>query len=145
MRKIILITAVSAFCFLSCKKNDSSSPPITKKDILTTGSWKLTAAVSDENGDGTYEINDYKEFEACFTDNVYTFKTDNTVVLDEGGSKCDDSDPQSITSTWQLVNNDTNIVIDVDTYLIQELSNSKLIVKLVYTGLGNSVLTFNKK
>jgi len=145
MKKILLFIAVSAFCFTACKKNDTSSPPTTKKDILTSGSWKLTAVVSDEDGDGTYEFDDYKEFEACFIDNSYTFKSDYTLIFDEGASKCEDTDPQSFTSSWSLTNNDTNLVIESDTYVIQELTSTKLVAKLTYGGPGSSLVTFSKK
>jgi len=82
MKKIILMV----LCYLlivagpSCKK-DESDKPVSKTDLLTSGSWKFTALHEDEDGDGVFERDVYSQFEACFKDNYYTFKTNGQFEL----------------------------------------------------------------
>jgi hypothetical protein len=54
-------------------------------------------------------------------------------------------DPQSDTALWQLINNEKDIILGVDTYSIVELSNTKLQVKLMYEDNRSSQVTFTKR
>jgi hypothetical protein len=127
----------------ACKKDDKKA--LSKSDYLTAGKWMITAAVSDEDGDGVYEINDFADFEDCFKDNFITFHGDGKVVLDEGETKCVSTDPQSETDFWQLTNNESSLVIDSDTYSIEQLDANLLVVKLSYGGNISSKVTFSKR
>ena len=44
----------------ACKKDDEAAPA-TKTNFLTTGTWVLSAVTSDDDGDGTYETNDFAD------------------------------------------------------------------------------------
>src|SRR5215216_255299 len=101
MKKVILLHAIIAMLFISsCKKEDNK--PQTKTDYLTSGTWIVTAVTSDEDGDGTYETNDFVDFDECYRDNFYTFHSDGKWEQNEGATKCDDADPQTNTALWQL-------------------------------------------
>jgi len=141
-----LKTTITATCLIfllaACNKKDHT---VSKTEMLTTGSWKLTGAESDDDGNGTYETNDYAIFPACFTDNFYVFKTGGQLVMDEGVSKCDQMDPQTETSSWSFVANETELVIDADNYEIKVLNNTTLKLKLDYGAGRSSQITFIKR
>ena len=143
MKKIISLAFIIMIAIFSCKKEDTK--PVTKSDFLTSGTWAVTDVVSDDDGDGTYETHDFPDFEACYRDNIYTFHSDGKWEMNEGASKCDPGDPQSDTALWQLINNEKDIILGVDTYSIVELSETTLRVKLMYDDIRSSQVTFTKR
>jgi hypothetical protein len=140
--KKILIFSIVLMAMNACKKDDAK--PQSKSDMLTSGTWKLTAAVTDQDGDGTFETNEYDGFDACFTDNVWSFNTNGSAVVDEGATKCDPSDPQVQTDSWQLTNSETNLSFAGDTYLVEQLDANTLILKLSFGATSSSKVTFTK-
>ncbi len=145
MKKTIFVFAATFFLFFipACKKEKEKTQ--SKTELLTTGSWKITAAVSDNDGNGSYETNDFASFPTCFVDNIFTFKTNGQLELDEGPTKCDILDPQVETVTWQFANNEANIVVDSDTYDLTELNTSTFKIKENLSGGRSSVVTFTKR
>jgi len=143
MKKTISLFAAALILFFipACKKDKAQS----KTELLTSGSWKITAAVSDDDGNGSYETDDFAFFPPCFKDNFLSFSINGQVVQDEGLTKCDVTDPQTETSTWSFSNNEMNITIDADTYDLMELNNSTLKVKQNLSGGRSSVVTLTKR
>ena len=71
MKKTFFLPALFlVLLVISCNKKDST---MSKTQLLTSGSWRLTAVVADEDGNGTYETDDFASFPDCFKDNYYTF------------------------------------------------------------------------
>lgn len=140
--KKIFVVSIALIAMYSCKKDDAK--PVSKSDMLTSGTWKITAAVTDADGDGTFETNEYASFDACFTDNIWSFNTNGSAVMDEGPTKCDPTDSQVQTDSWQLTNNETNLSFAGDTYLVEQLDANTLILKLSYGANSSSKVTFTK-
>ncbi|MBO3273023.1 hypothetical protein J4D97_20400 [Hymenobacter defluvii] len=46
----------------------------------------------------------YTDEPACLRDNVYQFQTDGVCVLDEGATRCEETNPQTRTGTWAQSN-----------------------------------------
>ena len=145
MKKTIFLFTAAFFLFFTpaCKKDKDKTQ--SKTELLTTGSWKVTASVTDNDGNGTYETNEFALFPACFVDNIFTFKTNGQLELDEGPTKCDVMDPQIETVAWQFTNNEMNIMVDSDTYDITELNTTTFKIKENLSGGRSSVVTFTKR
>lgn len=145
MKKTIFLFTAAFFLFFTpaCKKDKDKTQ--SKTELLTTGSWKVTASVTDNDGNGTYETNEFALFPACFVDNIFTFKTNGQLELDEGPTKCDVMDPQIETVAWQFTNNEMNITVDSDTYDITELNTTTFKIKENLSGGRSSVVTFTKR
>lgn len=147
MKKCMLLAALPVlFLFTACDKTDPIEPtPSIKESFLTDGSWKVTASVSDEDGNGTYETDDFATFPACFRDDFFVFKTNRQFEMNEGLTKCDPSDTQTELGTWQLKNNENDLMIDTDIYPLMELTNTTLKWREEGPGNTSSIVTMTKR
>lgn len=80
----------------------------------------MTAVIADENANNIYETDRLATFSDCFRDNFYTFRSKGELELNEGHIKCDHGDPQTETSTWQLTQNETQLLFGADEYKLEE-------------------------
>jgi hypothetical protein len=129
---------------LQCKKNDDEKV-VSKTELLTTGSWKLTAVMADEDANGTYETDEFASFSDCFKDNYLTFPPNGNLESNEGPTKCSPSDPQTETATWTLTQNETHLKVNGDELKLEELTISRLNLKESYSGGRSSLVTFTKR
>ncbi|WP_395050553.1 lipocalin family protein [Flavobacterium sp.] len=126
MKNTLLITVLS-ITFFSCSKdpvNDSS-----KLDALTTGTWKLTGSMTDYEKDGVFEENTYAMLSGCIKDNIYTFQSDGSSIIDEGPTKCYSNAPQTVTSSWSFSDNQTRIQFGGVNYQIEALTTTTFSLK----------------
>lgn len=77
--------------------------------LLTQAVWKYDTSGLDLNGDGKIDYPDTVA-QPCFKDNTYQFKTDSTVIVDEGATKCDTAAPQTATYSWTISNSNPPIL-----------------------------------
>lgn len=120
------LALIFALSLGACSKNgDKKSNTV----LLTQAAWKYQIAGLDADANGSVDIED-TDYEACDKDDVTTFKTDNTGVVDEGSLKCDPTDPQTETISWQFTNGEKEIIIDGVTLKILSLDDNNLKVYL---------------
>lgn len=137
--KFPLFLLICFFIVSSCKKD------ISRTELLTSGKWKIIAIQASFLG----MTNDaYAELEDCEKDNFISFKTDKTVEIDEGATKCNPDDPQiRIEGHWNMFENDTKIQLDSIDYNILELTDRKFKINGSVIELGFLIsieLTFGK-
>ncbi|MCC6287535.1 MAG: hypothetical protein IT249_06595 [Chitinophagaceae bacterium] len=102
--KLISVFAiVFSLSISSCKKDKNEDTQPTKKELLSN-SWKITDI---QASDGTSIIGLPVPEITCFKDNIFTMKSDNSYVIDEGAVVCSNS--YAGTGTWALTSNDTKI------------------------------------
>lgn len=108
-RHVLIIPLFAALLFLAvfigCSKSSSSSGG-DRKTLIVQASWKYDTAGFDLHKHGVIDIGD-TSIKACVRDNTYTFKKDSTGVMDEGASKCNPADPQTVPFTWKLTHHDS--------------------------------------
>lgn len=113
MKKItahVIAVIGMALIMHSCSKENASNA--SKTQLLTQKSWRLTGARSQING-GLWN-DDFAIGLPCVKDNIWTFTTAGTYIVEEGATKCNGTDPQVISSgTWVFTNNETNLVADI--------------------------------
>jgi hypothetical protein len=134
----LIITTLVVMLLTACSKKDKI---LTKTDMLTSGGWILTAVIADNDGNGSYETNEFINFFDCYTDNIWMFKSNGKLELHEGISKCYAEDPQTIETNWQLTNNETTLVINTDSYTVEELNSTTLKMKQALSGNRSSRIT----
>ena len=98
MNKLLLSTLLcfTTLFFTNCNKNDN--PPPSNTDHITRSAWRFDKAMS-----GSTDVSGFVN--ACYKDNVMTFLANGNGTLDEGASKCNGSDPQTVNFTWNFTNN----------------------------------------
>lgn len=114
-RPIITVLAAASI-IAACKKNDNPTNVAPQKPTVTqtqlTGSATTSAAVTSRNWkvtkvtvqglDATHTF-----FKSCELDNIYTLRSDFTLKMDEGATKCNDNDAQTQDGTWGLNSDNT--------------------------------------
>lgn len=147
-RKVGLALAMVLLIGASCQKSgeNSSNSSKSKTQLLTQKNWKIVAhtvnPAVDLNGDGTADSDVFATvYEACNKDDIYSFETNGTGTVDEGPTKCDDTDPQSTPIQWLFKSSETVIqinqgVVSLDFNLV-ELTESTL--KVSYTQSNGTV------
>ncbi|UYZ61971.1 hypothetical protein [Hymenobacter weizhouensis] len=117
MKKISLLSLtafVALSTFTGCKKDDKEDPKpqVTKTDVITAKNWRVSADIAEFNG-RTFDLYaDPTVYEPCRKDDFAKFNTDKTVKFDEGISKCDPTDPQTVTENWEFTSNETKILFN---------------------------------
>ncbi len=107
MKQIILAACVVvvAISFSACKKGGGSAK--TKTDLLVQAAWKYDNAALDADRNGTPDAPVPPGFlQSCDLDNTITFNANGTGVVDEGGTKCVSTNPQTAPFTWGLKDNE---------------------------------------
>ncbi|MCO6495135.1 MAG: hypothetical protein J5I91_05580 [Bacteroidetes bacterium] len=151
---LILISAftISTFYLTSCKKDkkeeekkETPKPP-TNEELVMANTWKITKFMS--QGIDVWNNNVFPIFESCQKDNTYQFQKDNLLLIDEGETKCDSADAQTMEGAWYMVGKD-KMFIDVvflsDTADIISVSKSQLVLKANVESFGvEGEITFNK-
>ena len=133
---VLLLAMTAVTTFVACKKDKDNPAGKTKTELLTTGSWKMTAFTTnpadDFDGDGDLETNYFDYIPGCVKDDITTFKTNGTADVDEGATKCDPLDPQTESITWSFTNNETKVEIDGAEYTLVELTATTIKVSDTY-------------
>ncbi|HZK08665.1 MAG TPA: lipocalin family protein [Bacteroidales bacterium] len=135
---MLLLLMGGLVTFSSCKKDDDDSPSKTK---MISGKKFFAKAMKIEPGvstPGGVTITDLYPFLLdCVKDNYTTFSENGTFIDDEGATKCEPGDPQTINGTWEFMNDETQLKQtygnEYQIYNIVELTNS--VLKLSFSQL----------
>lgn len=99
-----VLVLVIAATFSSCKEDEDKAAE-AKAKLTNVNEWKLVSLKV-----GTSDV----PVEPCVGDNVFRFDPNNEYTMDEGATKCDPADPQTMTGEWSLTSNGEGLVITVD-------------------------------
>lgn len=103
MKKYVLTALAIGTIIYGCKKDDDDKD-VTKERVsfVTSATWKYDTVGIDTNKDGKPDQALPSSFalQKCETDNTITFKSDSTGVLNEGATRCNTGDPQTVPFTW---------------------------------------------
>lgn len=126
---ILLFVAFSCITGCSKDKDEDAPPEKTNTELISTGTWKFsTATVSGINVAGFIQN--------CQKDNTMTFQANGNGALDEGTTKCNVADPQSVPFTWNFESNET--ILHVSTVLFTGGSSDFNVVEISETKLSGS-------
>lgn len=137
---VLAILSVTA-----CTKKNETDTSKTKSEWIVAAPWKYSKAT-------VLGIDASSYFAACQKDNVATLRADNTGTLDEGATKCNSSDPQSVSFTWAFTNNETTLQVSTvlfsggsNEFTVESISSTTLVLSQMLTISGISqrvVFTF---
>lgn len=108
--RLTLFANVAALSLLfACSKDNDAEPDGKNTELITSGSWKFnTATASGVNISGF--------FDACQKDNIISFRADGSAILDEGDSKCDPGDPQTLPFGWNFTGAESAIHVSTQLF-----------------------------
>src|ERR671918_285608 len=106
--KTFAVVTLAIMLLCGCQKGEGGAK--TNAQLLATGSWRFESAMvdSDNNGTGDFPV-PAGILEVCQTDNLLFFQESGSGTVDEGPTKCDASDPQTVPFTWNFTTNETVI------------------------------------
>ncbi|MBF9235968.1 lipocalin family protein [Hymenobacter sp. BT683] len=121
-----VLLAAMAVLTVSCKKDSEATPSLTKTDLLTAKSWRLTDV---KLGGQSF----YAFLDDCDKDDFIKFNTNKSATYDQGALKCDQTEPQTATGTWEFTTNETKLKItdpagDVEEGTITTLNATSLVL-----------------
>ncbi len=123
INRICTASLIMALVFFSSCKDDE--PTLSKLELLTQKPWKLKSIAIVGFPAATPE--------STQADDTYTFNKDGSYIFDEGGSKEDPSDPQTVNGTWAFAENETLIKLSLGGLTLNqeilELNSNTLKVK----------------
>jgi len=130
LKTLLLFTIVSTLFFACKKKNDQKS----KTELLTQKEW-FVSKYEQKTNNGSW-VDEFPTWDACSKDDKYIFKTNNTLEVNEGATKCSPTDPQIIeTIAWAFTDNETRITIN-GSALIELLDENTFIISTTETFNG---------
>ncbi|OGX82747.1 hypothetical protein [Hymenobacter coccineus] len=98
----------------SCKKDDSA--PL-RTELLIAKSWRMSADVTTDVASGKTTTTDvYARLPTCKQDDFLVFNADNSLITDEGLTKCSTTLPQALTGTWSLNDDQTKLTSHAVSY-----------------------------
>lgn len=158
MRKTTLLgmaAITGLFSLVNCTKNDGEStggaadkPTIDGKnpmEIMMMQPWLFTKSEDSSTSNGTWE----SSILPCETDDVYTFKANGVLSVDEGTKDCDPGLPQVYNSIWsKAVPTDKKVSIHGIQWDITVQTNTQMVFEREYFGTGDVFIirqTFQRK
>ena len=127
LTKGIILFALAAFAFASCKESTDDETPAaktkTKTELITSGSWITTDMLY--NGSSIWGL-----AEACSKDDFNTFKTNGTVIIDEGATKCDPADPQTTPANWSFSSDEKKVTFDGELADLVTLNETDMVITM---------------
>ena len=138
---VLLLLVTASFIILSSCTKDNDDVVATKTSLLTLAPWKRTALIStpayDWYGNGNLITNLLDAMLPCEKDNFETYRTDSFWELNEGATKCIQTDPQTWSFTWAFADNENKLVFDgFDEYVLVELTSSTLKLRQAFVENG---------
>ena len=138
-KQLLFLLSLTAFLLISCEE-DNPPTPKTKTQLLTQGTWRFSAATA--NGSDASGF-----LQACQKDNIYTFVSGGTGTVDEGASKCNASDPQTSSLTWNFASGETILHISApffsgsgNDFTLVALTETQLKISFAYSPPGGPVV-----
>lgn len=112
MKRTLLYCMMAAGLLAGCKKDSTADPvatgPSAKTTALLNKRWGLTAVTAQQ---GSITQDAFVRLQACHKDDYLRFNADHTAEANEGPLKCDITDPQSRPGTWELVANESKLLL----------------------------------
>ncbi|HRI27878.1 MAG TPA: hypothetical protein PK239_16250 [Chitinophagales bacterium] len=125
--RLLFVFAFLAALMSGCQIEKSNT------ELLTGSNWRIQAWTITPPILGITDW--FANLEPCETDNIFTFNTNGTAIIDEGALKCLANDPQTRTGTWSFNTDETTITLVSSgiTQIWQLLDLTAKIFKIKYT------------
>ncbi|MCR6637834.1 MAG: lipocalin family protein [Sporocytophaga sp.] len=148
--KLTLLALSGLLVFAGCKKDKDddatpNNPPqnTNTKELLVGKNWKLTKANTTTDTANILTNPFYSALVGCITDDILTFKDDNTYTLSDGETPCSAAIlPES--GTWEVSQDQKSLITnkgtdEEKTLTIVEVTASKVRVNTEFEYMGGVI------
>jgi len=130
MKKLQFITVMLVLGFsIACKK-EMKDKKESRMDLITSGTWKVIGVTAepgyDYDYDGDIDTELFPLYDECDRDMTYTFKRNGILEAKGGHQKCDTLGVRDYSIQWAFKNDEKELLLERDEYLILELTNTRL-------------------
>ncbi len=151
LKLLALFLMLSSLAFTGCSDDDDAPAP-SREQLLVAKNWVLTAITVNPalfNPQTQTEMSDlFPLFPLCKRDDFTNYMSNGTYIVEEGASKCDPNDPNTVENGTYTWNSDKSVIIHNQAqgqgsyeYIVKTLNSDQLIVEQV-TVEDNIVYTF---
>lgn len=146
MKKICLLFAVGLLAISSCKKKtdeiDTSTASVNVA-LLTTKAWIIADHDSNPATNPKGGTVSYAPISSCYTDDTYTFKTDGTMLVDNGTIRCTGAEAGTSTYNYSVDKVNNTITVDGNNFRLAEISATQFkYYSVVSTPSGNQFTVY---
>lgn len=134
------LTTTLALSSCETNKDKDDVKPATKTEMLADKNWMLSALTTNpaRTIQGKQVTNLFPHVDECTLDDVLHFAKPNVYRFEEGETKCDDNDAQSLTGTWAFREDETILATKFpgyqeSTYNLLDLDTNTLKLKTTKT------------
>jgi hypothetical protein len=137
---LLLLLSVAA-----CKKKETTPEAVSKATLLADKNWRLTGATLNPPVVLIITVSDaYPYLESCQKDDLYKFKTDKTLSVEEGVIKCNTQSPVvKGTGTWSLNADETVLTFiynnNTITGKLTQISDQTMVMETNAATLANTL------
>ena len=131
--KLILFVLLAIFGAAACKKDE---PQKSNRDLLIEKTcWKIKTIETKDQTTGTYtDVTHFLFPQACKRDNCYRFYKEGKYEESEGATKCNDSNPDIISSgNWSMASDNKTVTITQEggsnVYVITSINATNMVVE----------------
>jgi len=113
-----ILTATLTLSSCETDKDKEDIKPVTKTELLTGKDWMLSALTTSpaRTIQGKQVTNLFPYVDDCTLDDVLRFTKPNVYEFEEGASKCNTTDQQSLTGTWAFRNDESVLATQFPSY-----------------------------
>ena len=140
------VLVVSFLAFQGCKDDEETATITpaakTKTELISASPWIVSAGTVSPGmpyGEGNLITDLFSMSEPCEKDDETIFKADGTGSQNEGATKCDPQGGQELGAfTWSFNATETELIKDGDTFGLEELSETNMVVTTILIEDGTS-------
>jgi len=131
--KALLFFVAASLIITSCKKDKDKKSGM---ELLTASSWVMLKFEEKENN-GPW-VNTLPYIDQCSQDDRWVFKTNLSVDFTEGATACSGNTANEVleSTTWMFMDNESKLMIENDTFVIEQLDENTLVISFQETSGG---------
>ncbi|MBF9142934.1 lipocalin family protein [Hymenobacter properus] len=142
LKKIALLSAVTAALLTGCQKDTESPAPASKTQLLTSDPWHITAYTRTTGSAAAVDYLPTAFPTACERDDRYAFNTNGVQIRTEGPTACSGNTSQTVVGTYPYNMNSaqTQLTIGGTTFDIVTLTADAMQLRSTRTSNGTTIV-----
>lgn len=148
MKPALVFVGCLLLALSACKKQnndaiDTSTASVNASLLVTTKPWIIALndsnpATNPKGGSVTYA-----PISSCYMDDAYTFRSDGTMLVDNGTVHCDGSETATSTFNYSIDKTNNTITVNGNTFKLAEISATQFkYYSVVSAASGNQYIMY---